>query len=41
MIKKNPLSSGNGNDGGLGKCEGTMVDTVGEMATTREGKGQS
>jgi hypothetical protein len=30
----------NGNDGGLGKCEGTMVDAVGGMATTRERKGQ-
>ncbi len=26
---------GNGNDGELGKCEGTTVDTVGGMATTR------
>jgi hypothetical protein len=31
---------GNGNDGGLGECEGAMVDDVGGMATTREGKGQ-
>ncbi len=33
--------SGDGNDGGLGKCKGTTVDAVGGMATTRGGRGQS
>jgi hypothetical protein len=32
---------GDGGDGGLGKCEGTTVDAVGGMATTREGRWQS
>ncbi len=32
---------GNGEDSGLGKCKGTTVDTVGRMATTRGGRGQS
>jgi hypothetical protein len=34
-------SGGNGDDGGLGKCESTMVDAVGGVATTRGGRGQS
>jgi hypothetical protein len=33
-------SGGDGNGGGLGKFEGTTVDAVGGMATTRGGRGQ-
>ncbi len=33
--------SSDGNNGGLGKSEGTTVDAVGGMAMTRGGRGQS
>jgi hypothetical protein len=35
-IKQN---GGDGNNDGLGKCEGTMVDTAGRMTTTRKERG--
>ncbi len=45
-IKKNTVegdkdSGGDGNSGGLGEFEATMVDATGRMTTTRGGRGQS
>ncbi len=34
MVEGEKDGSGDGNDGGLGECEATMVDAAGRMTTT-------
>jgi hypothetical protein len=45
IIKQNAVEGegnggGDGDDGELGECEGTMVDAASKMTRTRRGRGQ-